>query len=111
MFDILLLLVLPLTVHAAVVQITFNETLKGYSAPGGKVNDTIRDFQIAYEQGKAANDTISFSLFVNIANVGVWKNDSLHNAVCTGNVVESSVTNGAAVPVSPGGSLHVFVSW
>ena len=92
----------------ASISITFNETLKGYSWEGGTENDTIRDFQIAYEKGKIANEIMSFSLQVDIVDVAKWRVDPLHNAVCAGHVVDTNITNNRSILVSQGGALHVF---
>jgi len=99
-----------ITASTPVVSISFNETLKGFSFAGGHENDSIKTFQLAYENGKLASppEEINFSLHVNIVDVAKWKNDSLHNAICTGSVVEANVTQGKTVPVQSGGSLHVF---
>ena len=92
----------------ASISITFNETLKGYSWEGGTENDTIHDFQIAYEKGKIANEIMSFSLQVDIVDVAKWRVDPLHNAVCAGHVVDTNITNNRSILVGQGGALHVF---
>jgi len=94
--------------NTTIVSISFNETLQGYGSPGGNENDTIHNFQVAYEEGKNANDTMSFALQVNIADITKWLADPLHNAVCAGDVVEAGTTNGSSVAVGSEGSLHIF---
>jgi hypothetical protein len=99
----------PASLTNATVSLTFNETLKGFSAPGGSVNDTLADFQRAYQRGLDAGDELSFALHVDIGDVKAWRADPLHDAICTGNVVEAALTNGSSVPVGPApGALHVF---
>ena len=94
----------------ATVSITFNETLKGFATVGGSPADTIRDFELAYMKGKLQGEVLAFSLHVNIEDVKTWLVDPLHNAICTGTVEESAITNTTKVPVGPvpQGSLHIF---
>ncbi len=94
----------------ATISITFNETLKGFATTGGSPSDTIKDFEVAYIKGKLKGEVLAFSLHVNIKDVRTWLADPLHNALCTGTVEESAITNKTKVPVGPvpQGSLHIF---
>ena len=51
------------------VGVSFNESLVGFGMEGGSENDTLADYLAAYEQGKALNKSLGFSLHVDISDI------------------------------------------
>lgn len=90
------------------VFIRFDEVLKGFGIQGGSDDDTLEDFQKAYDQGKLANSTLSFSARVTLRNIAGFVKDELHRGGITGSATADTITGPDGRSLEEGATISIF---
>jgi cholesterol oxidase len=108
MIGTLLLCTLSAVFAAEPVGVSFNETLQGFGVEGGSVNDTIADFEAAYDAGKKLNQKLAFGLYVSIPDMAKFLTDPLRTGVCAGYAEANGLTPATGATVENGGRINIF---
>jgi len=97
-----------LSERSAPVSVTFDESLIGFGVEGGSEDDTIDDFEAAYEQGKLLNKTLSFSVHVDVSDMWGFVRDEMHTGAITGKAISDDITGAGGAVLGDDALIHIF---